>query len=472
MEEYKGEKIEVEPYPFNKDKNNLKTYQLKGKDNQFYNLQIYQKEKTIIINAKIVDDFIGMIYSKSFTIEDLYNLNNFFRQYLSIEELLNFFFKNLKEKEITVVKNFDTIKISFLVLSRNKKEEVNLLLNEEKLEMKNIVHKLCEKIKDMEKMYKEKKEQKRKKENSKTFITKLMESKMLSLFNFVFFFMINLAIIIYINKKEKEFNHLKSEIVEMKLFGKSLKFVVKEVNRKFNKIIDKNSKDINNEIHAIKKNISNNINDVKNDINEIKEKNNIISENKTEIIKKESIIDADLEKNPIEYYINKFNAFNLIKEGIKKKKEATIKKYNLIFRASRDGFKADDFHKKFDGKKNTVTFILTTKRNIFGGFTDVSWDSESDAKEGSNGFIFSLNRWEIYYNIIVNFNIRCLKEYGPIFGNFDLSINDNCNKNMSFISPYAYDLHGKNSFLEENRYFYVKDYEIYELELESKYYNN
>ena len=471
MEEYKGEKIEVEPYSLNKNKNDLKTYQLKGKDNQFYNLQIYQKEKTIIINAKIVDDFIGMIYSKSFTIEELYNLNTFFRQYLSIEELLNFFFKNLKEKEITIVKTFETIKISFLVLSRNKKEEVNILLNEEKMEMKSIVHKLCEKIKGMEKMHKEKEEQKRKKENSKTILTKIIESKMLSLFNFVFFFMINLSIIIYINKKEKDFNQLKNEINEMKLFGKALKFVVKEVNKKFNKIIDKNSNDINKEINAIKNNVLNNINDLKNDINEIKEKNNIFSKNNTGVLEG-YLKNENIEKNSIEYYINKYNAFNLIKEGIQKKKEATIKKYNLLFRASRDGFKAEDFHKICDWRRNTVTFILTTTGNIFGGFTDVSWDSESDAKEGSNGFIFSLNNWEIYYNINVKFNIRCLKEYGPIFGNFDLSISDNCNKNKSYISSYAYDTHGKNNFLEENKSFYVKDYEIYQLELESKYYNN
>ena len=467
MEEYKGEKIEVEPYSFNKEKNSIKTYQLKGKDNLFYNLQIYQKEKSIIINAKIVDDFIGMIYSKSLTIEELYKLNTFFRQYLSIEELLNLFFKNLKEKEITIIKNFDTIKISFSVLSRNKKEEINLLLNEEKMEMKNIVHKLCEKIKEMERKYKEKEEQKKKKENSKSIFIKLIESKVVSFFNFVFFFMINLTIIIYINKKEKDFNQLKSEVYEMKLFGKALKFVVKEVNKKFTKIIDKNYNDINKEINSIK----NNINELKNVINGIKERNNIIPKNNTGILNG-NLISEDTKENSIEYYINKYNAFNLIKEGIQKKKEATIKNRNLIFKASRDGFKAEDFHKKCDWIRNTVTFVLTTAGNIFGGFTDVSWDSESDAKEGSNGFIFSLNNWEIYYNINLKFNIRCLKEYGPIFGNFDLSISDNCNKNKSYISSYAYDFHGKNNFLEENKFFYIKDYEIYQLELESKYYNN
>ena len=183
---------------------------------------------------------------------------------------------------------------------------------------------------------------------------------------------------------------------------------------------------------------------IKNDINKKKKKNN------TGVLEG-NLKNENIEKNSIEYYINKYNAFNLIKEGIQKKKETTIKKYNLLFRASRDGFKADDFHTICDWKRNTVTFILTTTGKIFGGFTDVSWDSESDAKEGSNGFIFSLNNWEIYYNINVKFNIRCLKEYGPIFGNFDLSISDNCNKNKSYISSYVYDIHGKNNFLEENK---------------------
>ena len=138
----------------------------------------------------------------------------------------------------------------------------------------------------------------------------------------------------------------------------------------------------------------------------------------------------------------------------------------MIFRASRDGFKAIDFHKKCDGKSNTVTFILSKTGKIFGGFTDVSWDSETDAKEGSNGFIFSLDNKEIYYNINLKFNIRCLADYGPIFGNFDLYLSNDCNKNKSSINSYAYDTLGKENIIAGNKYFYVEDYEVYELELE------
>ena len=116
-----------------------------------------------------------------------------------------------------------------------------------------------------------------------------------------------------------------------------------------------------------------------------------------------------------------------------------------------------------------MTLVFSKNGRIFGGFTDVSWDSESDAKEGSNGFIFSLDNKEIYYNINVKFNIRCIADYGPIFGNFDLCISNNCNKNKSFISSYAYDIHEKENFFDGNKSFYVEDYEVYELELVWKY---
>ena len=33
------------------------------------------------------------------------------------------------------------------------------------------------------------------------------------------------------------------------------------------------------------------------------------------------------------------------------------KRLNLIYRASRDGFKSSNFHEKCDGKENTITFI-------------------------------------------------------------------------------------------------------------------
>ena len=233
--------------------------------------------------------------------------------------------------------------------------------------------------------------------------------------------------------------------------------IKKELKRN-KKVNNKEIKDNNNEFSQVKKEIKTNNNIIINKIKEIENNKKIsISNNKISYNNKLKLIDN---------YIFKNIALNLINEGIINKKKETIKNYELIFKASRDGYKSIDFHKKCDWITNTVTFIVSSTGRIFGGFTDVSWDSESDAKEGSNGFIFSLDNMEIYYNINVKFNIRCLAEYGPIFGNFDLFISDNCNRNKSFINSYAYDTFGKENILNGSNFFYVEDYEVYKLELE------
>jgi hypothetical protein len=51
------------------------------------------------------------------------------------------------------------------------------------------------------------------------------------------------------------------------------------------------------------------------------------------------------------------------------------KRFQILWRGARDGFGADEFHGRCDGHANTLTVILDTKGNIFGGFTPVAWAS-------------------------------------------------------------------------------------------------
>jgi hypothetical protein len=51
------------------------------------------------------------------------------------------------------------------------------------------------------------------------------------------------------------------------------------------------------------------------------------------------------------------------------------RKFSLLWRGSRDGFRASDFHDRCDGHANTLTVILDTDGNIFGRFTPVEWES-------------------------------------------------------------------------------------------------
>ena len=49
-------------------------------------------------------------------------------------------------------------------------------------------------------------------------------------------------------------------------------------------------------------------------------------------------------------------------------------KWNLCYRASRDGWRAPDFHRHCDSKGPTVVLVKANDF-IFGGYTDQNWES-------------------------------------------------------------------------------------------------
>ena len=49
-------------------------------------------------------------------------------------------------------------------------------------------------------------------------------------------------------------------------------------------------------------------------------------------------------------------------------------KWNLCYRASRDGWNAQDFHRQCDNKGPTVVLVKANDC-IFGGYTDQNWNS-------------------------------------------------------------------------------------------------
>jgi hypothetical protein len=51
------------------------------------------------------------------------------------------------------------------------------------------------------------------------------------------------------------------------------------------------------------------------------------------------------------------------------------KAFELLWRGSRDGFGALAFRGRCDGHANTLTVILDTNGNVFGGFTSMEWES-------------------------------------------------------------------------------------------------
>ena len=64
----------------------------------------------------------------------------------------------------------------------------------------------------------------------------------------------------------------------------------------------------------------------------------------------------------------------------------------LLYRGSRDGWTASDFHRLCDGKGPTVVLYYTSKDRVCGSFTSVSWQSEGGNKEDHEAFLFSLDK--------------------------------------------------------------------------------
>ena len=65
-------------------------------------------------------------------------------------------------------------------------------------------------------------------------------------------------------------------------------------------------------------------------------------------------------------------------------------KWELIYRASKDGFGSNHFHSKCDIKPNTLIVIKSTNGNIFGGYTEQDWAGANRLKNDEKAFIFSL----------------------------------------------------------------------------------
>ncbi|KAL9954732.1 hypothetical protein ACROYT_G042305 [Oculina patagonica] len=159
------------------------------------------------------------------------------------------------------------------------------------------------------------------------------------------------------------------------------------------------------------------------------------------------------------------NSWLQVKEG----------KWRLLFRASRDGFAARNFHTKCDNKGPTVT-IVKSGNNIFGGFTDVSWASDRITWiTCTQAFLFSIINPQGLRPTkmpISKYKLKgffCDSSLGPTFGgNRDLQvISRNENKSLSGYSHlgFSFDVPPgqQATFLAGAKTFTVTDYEVFGL---------
>ena len=69
-------------------------------------------------------------------------------------------------------------------------------------------------------------------------------------------------------------------------------------------------------------------------------------------------------------------------------------KWRLVYRGTRDGFSAYNFHSRCNWIANTLTIVQSETNNIFGGFTTKPWTFENRHIADPNAFVFSLRNNE------------------------------------------------------------------------------
>ena len=150
--------------------------------------------------------------------------------------------------------------------------------------------------------------------------------------------------------------------------------------------------------------------------------------------------------------------------------------WSLIYRASRDGYGAKDFHFKCDDHSPTLTLLKAKQsKYIFGGYTEATWESSNQWKYDPNSFIFSLTNRENkpckMKTTDVDKSIYCSQRYGPTFGGgFDIFIENNANVSMQSFSNlgwtyehpfYACKTNEAQTFLAGSYKFQLDEVEVY-----------
>ena len=174
------------------------------------------------------------------------------------------------------------------------------------------------------------------------------------------------------------------------------------------------------------------------------------------------------------------------------------KEFKLLYCASDNNWSAKLFHSLCDNKGPTITIIQSEYGNIFGGYTSVSWNSDTTGyRFDKNAFLFTIRQLDNpdknkQMTIIdlkdpksANYAVYHSERFGPVFGaGFDIQISDKCNitNNLinqgkftkftidacSYINRCSFDhegviaICGQNAYSKYSAYFFnIKDYQVF-----------
>ena len=138
--------------------------------------------------------------------------------------------------------------------------------------------------------------------------------------------------------------------------------------------------------------------------------------------------------------------------------------YELLFRATRDGDKVEDFHNHCDNKSPILILGKTPNNFIFGGYTSVILNyTKNEYIKDNNAFIFSLNQKKRFFSKDQYSTRSNRPDYFIIFGNGknSLQIKDNILSSKHWSNPNG--SYGDNLNLTEDKDFFIVEFEVFNI---------
>ena len=185
---------------------------------------------------------------------------------------------------------------------------------------------------------------------------------------------------------------------------------------------------------------------------------------KKEIIKLKKEIGEELNSDILTNKDEKIMIFNWIRQNTKMR-------FNLLFKATRDGDRISAFTDKVKGKTPTLILIKTKTGYKFGGYTTVEWDMTGSYtyKRDENAFIFSINNKK-KFNVKKgeeNYAICGGQNHFAFGGGHNLTIWDNffANDNSKdyYSCNYSYGTTSNYELTGGANKFYVEECEVYQV---------
>lgn len=138
--------------------------------------------------------------------------------------------------------------------------------------------------------------------------------------------------------------------------------------------------------------------------------------------------------------------------------------FQLLYKATKDGDTAGDFHGKCNQASSTVVLVETPEGYKFGGYTTQSWGGKGPIKD-EQAFVFSLNKFKKYNVCPGSDAIGRYPAFGPCFAGYQIKIPNNClkGKGTTFQKGVNYQTQEDFELTGGQKEFKIKDVEVYEV---------